>query len=95
MFARALGRELDIPVDAGLVKRVRNTVPQKELNDRERRHNLKNAFQLTPDIVEYRQILLVDDIYTTGSTMDAVAEVLLSGGAKNIYYICISIGAGF
>lgn len=95
VFARALGRELGLPVDAECVKRVRNTVPQKELSDKERRHNLKNAFQLTSNIVKYSQVLLVDDIYTTGSTMDAVAEVLLSGGVKNIYYICISIGIGF
>ena len=95
VFARALGKELGIPVDAKLVKRVRNTLPQKELNDKERQHNLKNAFQLTTNIVKYSQILLADDIYTTGSTMDAVAEVLLAGGAKNIYYICISIGIGF
>lgn len=95
IFARALGTELGIPVDAGMVRRVRDTVPQKALNDKERQRNLKNAFQLAPNIVKYSQILLVDDIYTTGSTMDAVAAVLLSGGAKNIYYICISIGAGF
>lgn len=95
IFARALGKELGIPVDAGIVRRVRNTVPQKALNDKERQRNLKNAFQLAPNIVKYSQILLVDDIYTTGSTMDAVAAVLLSGGAQNIYYICISIGAGF
>lgn len=95
VFARELGKELGIMVDTGCVKRVRNTIPQKELNDKERRHNLKNAFQLKANIVEYNQILLIDDIYTTGSTVDAVAEVLLSGGAKNVYYICISIGIGF
>ncbi len=95
IFARALGKEFGIPVDAGIVKRIRNTVPQKALNDKERQRNLKNAFQLAPNIVKYSQILLVDDIYTTGSTMDAVAAVLLSGGAQNIYYICISIGSGF
>lgn len=95
IFARALGRELGIPVEAGMVRRVRDTVPQKALNDRERRYNLKNAFQLAPDIVKYSQILLVDDIYTTGSTMDAVASVLLSAEIENIYFICISIGVGF
>lgn len=95
VFARALGRELGLPVDTKVVRRVRNTVPQKELNDRERVRNLKNAFQLASDIVKYKCILLVDDIYTTGSTMDEVAEVLLNGGAQCIYYICISIGAGF
>lgn len=95
VFARALGKELGIPVDADIVRRIRDTVPQKELNDKGRQYNLKNAFQLAPNIVEYSQILLVDDIYTTGSTMDAVATVLLSGGIQNIYYICISIGVGF
>lgn len=95
VFARALGREWGIPVEDKLVRRVRNTTPQKELNDKERVRNLKNAFQLASNIVEYSKILLVDDIYTTGSTMDAVAEQLLSGGAKSIYYICISIGTGF
>lgn len=95
VFAAALGRTVGLPVDQRLIMRVRNTVPQKELNDRERKSNLKNAFQLKPDIVKYNQILLVDDIYTTGSTIDAVAEVLLSAGIKDIYYICISIGEGF
>ena len=38
--------------------------------------------------------MLVDDIYTTGSTMDAVTEVMLAAGVEEIYYICISIGEG-
>ena len=95
VFARAFGKELNLPIDSRIVRRIRDTIPQKELNDRQRRKNLKNAFQLCKDVVQYTQILLVDDIYTTGSTVDAVAEVLLSGGAKNIYYLCISIGTGF
>lgn len=95
VFAKTLGRELGLPVDYGLVKRIRNTIPQKELNDAERKDNLKNAFQLEADIVKYNQILLVDDIYTTGSTMDAVAKILLTAGVKDIYYICISIGSGY
>ena len=55
----------------------------------------KNAFQLAADIVKYKKILLVDDIYTTGTTIDTVSEVLRKGGAERIYYICVSIGAGF
>lgn len=94
VFARALGKKTGIAVETEIVKRVRDTTPQKELNDRERRKNLKNAFQLTSDIVKYKKIMLVDDIYTTGSTMDAVTEILLSAGVKNIYYICVSIGRG-
>lgn len=95
VFARALAKQLDMPIKTGIVTRVRDTIPQKELNDRQRKQNLKNAFQLGPNIVEYSKILLVDDIYTTGSTIDAVAEMLLSGGASEVFYICISIGEGF
>lgn len=95
VFAKQLGKKLNIPVDNKLVKRIRNTVPQKELNDVQRKSNLKNAFQLATDIVKYKQILLVDDIYTTGSTIDEISGVLLNAGVKNIYYICISIGSGY
>lgn len=95
VFARKLGKELHLPVDAGLVRRIRNTTPQKELNDKQRKDNLKGAFQLSENIVKYRKILLVDDIYTTGSTVDAVSELLLSMGATEVYFICICIGEGY
>ena len=95
VFARDLGRKAGILVDEHLVRRVRNTIPQKELNESQRHRNLKNAFQLTADIVEYKRVVLVDDIYTTGSTMDEVSKVLKASGVENIYYICISIGEGY
>ena len=86
---------MNLPVEKRMVKRIRNTTPQKELNDVERKINLKKAFQLVPNIVKYRKILIVDDIYTTGSTMDEVSKVLKASGVENIYYICISIGEGY
>ena len=95
VFARALSKECGIPAEYQMVQRIRNTVPQKELNDVERKKNLKHAFQLKKGTPENKNILLVDDIYTTGSTMDEVAEVLLGAGAKNIYFLCISIGEGY
>ena len=95
VFALALGEKMNLPGEKRMVKRIRNTTPQKELNDVERKINLKKAFQLVPNIVKYRKILIVDDIYTTGSTIDAVAEVLLQAGVDEIYFLCISIGEGF
>lgn len=95
VFAEELGRRLQLPVEKKIVQRVRDTTPQKNLNEKERKDNLKNAFQFTDNIVKYKRVLLVDDIYTTGSTIDAVAEVLISGGVRDICYICISIGVGF
>ena len=86
---------MKIPVDTKLLKRVKNTVPQKELNDRQRKDNLKRAFQLRTNIVEYSKILLVDDIYTTGSTMDAAAWCLRNAGVEDIYVLSICIGEGY
>lgn len=95
VFAKALSRELELPVESQLVYRVKNTVPQKELNDRQRKDNLKGAFQVRTNIVKYKRILLVDDIYTTGATIDAVGEVLKAIGVEEIYFLCICIGEGY
>ncbi|MBR5564855.1 MAG: ComF family protein [Roseburia sp.] len=95
VFAKALGRELELPVESRFVYRVKNTVPQKELNDRQRKDNLKGAFQVRTNIVKYRKILLIDDIYTTGTTVDAVGEVLKTIGVEEIYFLCICIGEGY
>ena len=94
VFAEALGRESGIPVKKNLAERTRNTVPQKKLNDIDRKKNLKGAFKISQDIVKYKKVLLVDDIYTTGSTMDAVAGELRTAGIDKIYFLCISIGQG-
>lgn len=94
VFAKYLGICLSIPVDTKLVRRIKNTVPQKELNDIQRKDNLKGAFHLQTNIVKYRKILLVDDIYTTGSTMDAVAKCLLETGIEDVFVLTICIGEG-
>ena len=75
--------------------RVKDTRPQKELNGRERENNVKNAFQSSDNVVKYKRILIVDDIYTTGSTVEAVAERLKEAGAEQVYVLTACIGSGF
>ncbi len=94
LLAKALGQELGIPVYTGLVVRNRNTKPLKELNSEERLNNLKKAFNLGQNGVKLKTIILIDDIYTTGSTVDQVSAVLLAGGGQRIYYIALAIGTG-
>lgn len=94
IIAKELGKILDIPVYANGLVRVRNTKPQKTLNDAERKNNLKKAFKFTKSIVQLRYILVVDDIYTTGSTLDAAVAVLMEAGASEVYTCCVSIGRG-
>ena len=95
LLARALGETLQLPVDERLVRRVRNTAPMKRLNPRERQNNLKKAFNICGnDVKLYDRIILVDDIYTTGSTLDEIAGVLKDCGVSEVYCITLACGAG-
>lgn len=95
LLARELGRGLGIPVDAKSLVRVRDTSPQKQMDAGGRRTNLRNAFAWKGKRKACGNILLVDDIYTTGNTIDAAARVLKSSGAGKIYFLTISIGQGY
>lgn len=94
LCARRFAQLAGLPFDAGLLVRTRNTVPQRELSAKERKNNLKNAFKINRNVVNLKRVLLVDDIYTTGSTIDAAALVLKQSGVKEVYFLCISIGQG-
>lgn len=95
ILAEELGAILGIPVDASLIRRSVNTLPQKELDHEEREKNLKKAFISTDKIVEYKRAVLVDDIYTTGSTVEACTQVLHASGVTKVYYTSICIGKGY
>ena len=90
-----MGERLGIPVEEKLLIRVKKTNPQKELNDSARRENLKNAFQLCGNDVKLKRVVLIADIYTTGSTLDAAAAALLAAGVEKVYFLSICIGRGF
>jgi ComF family protein len=94
LVARELSAITGIPERADLVKRVKKTVPQKELSPWERQNNLKKAFNISADVVKLNKTILVDDIYTTGSTLDAVAMELKRHGAGQVYFIALCIGEG-
>ncbi len=94
LLADAIGKELDIPVINDLIVRNINTKPQKELNDIERHKNLEKAFLITQNVVKLKKIIIVDDIYTTGATIDACAKVLKEAGCAKVYYISVCIGVG-
>lgn len=91
-LAKELGKQLGMPVEQELLVRVKNTRPQKELDPSKRQNNLKNAFKINVNDVKWKSIILVDDIYTTGSTMDACARLLQAAGVENIYCITVAIG---
>lgn len=92
LIAKKLGNLMNIPViEHGLI-RVKNTKPQKNLAATERENNLKNAFKIGYNGVELNSVVLIDDIMTTGSTINEAATCLKCAGVKKVYYIVLSIG---
>lgn len=90
-LAERLSCYTGIPVDTDLVQKVVKTKSQKKLNAMQRRKNLEKAFLVTKNI-RGKDILVIDDVYTTGSTIDAMAGCLRKRGAKNIYFLTVCIG---
>jgi len=94
LLAKALAKEMGVSCLEGILKKVKDTKEQKKLDDRDRKNNLKNAFQMSKNVVKYKKILLVDDIYTTGNTLETVAQELYRSGISEIYTLVICIGEG-
>ncbi len=100
LLAKGIGRELKLPVYSKLLIRNKRTLPQKNLSDRERLENLSHAFEmrvedLKIDMKSIKKVLLVDDIYTTGSTVEACSILLKSQGIEEVYFIVLCIGKGY
>lgn len=94
LIARAVAKRLQVPCYDRELFRVAKTHVQKTLNDKERQKNIKNAFKRKRNGVKLNRVILVDDIYTTGATIEACTEVLLKTGVGQVYYISICIGQG-
>lgn len=97
LLARCFSDVLHIPTCPNLLSRFVYTTPQKELSPRERLFNLSKAICVNPVFSEkmhlFDTVLLVDDIYTTGATLEACTRVLLRHGVQRVYTLCICIGA--
>ena len=85
LLGRVLSHHLLIPMQFDTLARTRRTEPQVELSASERRQNVKGAFSVhKPDKIVGRRILLIDDVMTTGSTMDECANELKKAGATTV-----------
>ena len=93
-LAKGLSELSGIPFEEGALMRVRDTSPMKLLSPSERQKNLKNAFTGGQNVVKFKRVLLVDDIYTTGSTMDECSRALLKAGAESVYGLSMTSGSG-
>jgi ComF family protein len=84
-----LARQCQLPVARRALRRTRNTRPQARLSAKERHGNLRSAFEAT-DQVAGKRILLLDDIRTTGSTLDSAGRALRRAGATEIHAFVVA-----
>ena len=91
LLADGLSGILDIPVRRDILIRTVKTRVQKNLRAGQRQNNLKKAFKIASDDVKLKNTLLVDDIYTTGATIDAAAACLKEAGVENVYFVTLGI----
>ncbi len=85
LLSKELSRLVGIPSRPKCLRRVRSTPPQAGLSHRQRRVNVRGAFAAADAAyIEGRRVLLVDDVMTTGATLDACARVLKAAGARHV-----------
>lgn len=94
ILAKYLSEELSIPVRTDVLFRVSDTSQQKKLNNLQRQENVKKAFHMAQNGVKLKSVILVDDVYTTGNTMDAAAHALKRGGVHEVHFVTVAIGIG-
>ena len=91
LLARQISDRLNGELDFLSLIRPKYTTSQTTLSKKERQENVQNAFRLkAPDAVSKKSILLVDDVATTGNTMNECAKVLKSGGAEAVFCVTLA-----
>lgn len=94
VLAAQLSDALGIPVERDFLKRTRRTEAQKNLSPAERLKNLESAFAAERFPAGIKSAILIDDIYTTGSTIEACARTLKRAGLTKVYFFAVCIGQG-
>lgn len=83
MVANIISQKTGIKIQKNILYKIRNTVPQSTLNKEEREANSKGVYKAkNTEKIKNKKILIIDDIYTTGSTLNECAKTLIENGIK-------------
>ncbi len=92
LLARPIAEEFSLPV-LGALDKIRSTRPQSELGKEARANNIRGAFRARDrNAARGKTILLLDDVFTTGSTIDECSRTLLDAGAKGVFSLTLARG---
>lgn len=94
LLAEKLSEQTGIPYEDQLLVCIKKTKVQKTLGQKERRRNLHGSFRAAGRIRNLDRVLVVDDVYTTGSTMDEIAGTLKAAGVRTVYFLVLCTGKG-
>lgn len=93
LMAQALSKSAKVPVLPDALQRIRSTPPQGHMNVKERRRNVRKAFAVNPKRAKWiagKSIVLIDDVHTTGATVEECARVLLKAGARAVNILTLA-----
>ena len=96
LMARQYAAKASLNLDSRLLVRTKNTLPMRNLGVAQRVENVRDAFAIRQgreNVPKGKTILLIDDIYTTGSTADSCTDTLLAGGAKEVWLLTFAGGS--
>lgn len=90
LLAREMARRAGLAIDEQTLVRQRATSPQVDLNARQRKENVDGAFRCSSNALAGKQVLLIDDVCTTGATLEACAVALYQGGARSVQALTLA-----
>jgi ComF family protein len=89
-ISRVLARKTGIPIEIDAVERQRRTVSQTDLDAKQRRKNVRGVFRVSSRMLDYKHVLIIDDVMTTGATVNELARVLKRHGVERVGVLCIA-----
>jgi ComF family protein len=90
LWGKYFARKIGVPYSSDILKKVKETKSQVNLSLDQRKVNLKNSFKIKNKDINMKNILVIDDVITTGTTMSECGSILKTAGAKKVYGMALA-----
>lgn len=90
ILARYVAKEIGLPIDYLSLRKIKDTPPQSLLKKEEREKNVKNSFAVSNNSLKGKKVILIDDVATTGTTLNECTKVLKKSGVKEVLCLVLA-----